>query len=272
MTWSPDTHELDELLGAYALDAVDADEVLRIESYLRESPRARAEVEEYREVAALMASTGTAAPEGLWERIATSIETPPDTASAPVLEFRRPPRHLDGTTRRWVRTHPGDGRRALITWKTAGIAASIVAAVAIGFAVTEIRLDDRVGEISASQELAEEAIAAMLDPDARQLALAGPDGAVAMRIVVRAEGHGYVVSDDLPRLADGTYQLWRIPPADGGGNGDGSSGSEPISLDVLGASPGISEFEVTDPAGTYAVTIEPPGGSDQPTTDPIALS
>ncbi len=262
MTWNPDNTELDELLGAYALDAVDAHEALRVEAYLRENPRARAEVEEYRAVAALLASSGTEAPEGVWERIAEALDAPPDGVSAPVIEFRRQQAGLGR-----------DGRRPRRLGNVLGIAAMIVAALAIGFAVTEIRLDDRIGELNASQELAEEAIAAMLDPQARQIALAGPDGSVAMRLVVRAHGGGYVVSDDLPRLDAQTYQLWRIPPDDddGGDDGDGG-GSRPISLDVLGASPGISEFEVTDPAGSYAVTIEPAGGSDQPTTEPVAVS
>ena len=38
-------HPIDELLGAYALDAVDDDERRQVEEYLRTNPRARAEVE-----------------------------------------------------------------------------------------------------------------------------------------------------------------------------------------------------------------------------------
>src|SRR5829696_5058624 len=66
--------EIEELLGAYALDAVDPDEREIVEQYLATHPRARAEVSQHQEVATLLAFTGTTAPEGLWDRIAASLE------------------------------------------------------------------------------------------------------------------------------------------------------------------------------------------------------
>ncbi|MDG1786151.1 MAG: hypothetical protein P8H61_09525, partial [Ilumatobacter sp.] len=64
----PDSHDLDELLGAYALDAVSPEEADRVEDYLAINPRAAAEVREHREVATMLAFTGMDAPEGLWSR------------------------------------------------------------------------------------------------------------------------------------------------------------------------------------------------------------
>ena len=61
--------EFESLLGAYALDAVDDEERREIEVYLAVDPRAGAEVEMHREVATLMAFSGAAAPDGLWDRI-----------------------------------------------------------------------------------------------------------------------------------------------------------------------------------------------------------
>ena len=61
--------ELDEMLGAYALDAIDADERKAIESYLERSPRARAEVNAHHEVASFLGNIGGEAPRALWERI-----------------------------------------------------------------------------------------------------------------------------------------------------------------------------------------------------------
>jgi anti-sigma factor RsiW len=60
---SIERNELDELLGAYALDAVSDEERQAIEEYLLVDPRARQEVAEHREVATLLAWTGTAAPD-----------------------------------------------------------------------------------------------------------------------------------------------------------------------------------------------------------------
>ena len=62
--------DIEELLGAYALDAVDDDERRLVEAYLATNPRARAEVDQHREVATLLAFGGADAPEGLWDRIA----------------------------------------------------------------------------------------------------------------------------------------------------------------------------------------------------------
>src|SRR5262245_65530962 len=81
------THdEIQELLGAYCLDAVDPDEVEAIEAHLPDCPRCRAEVAELREVAALLANNDTDAPDGLWDRIAEVID---DTAQPMRLDVGR---------------------------------------------------------------------------------------------------------------------------------------------------------------------------------------
>jgi len=82
-----DSHEeLQELLGAYALDAVDADERGRVEDHLRGCARCRAEVEQHREVAAQLAYTGADAPDGLWRRIAAQLDAAPaDVIATPGL-------------------------------------------------------------------------------------------------------------------------------------------------------------------------------------------
>lgn len=71
----PRTHrDIEELLGTYALDAVDTDEVRPIEAHLTTCPRCRGEVNDLRHVAALLASSGSDAPEGVWHRIAAALE------------------------------------------------------------------------------------------------------------------------------------------------------------------------------------------------------
>ena len=52
------THEqASELLGAYALDAVDGDEFTELEEHLEMCPRCRAELDGLREVAAAMGNS-----------------------------------------------------------------------------------------------------------------------------------------------------------------------------------------------------------------------
>jgi anti-sigma factor RsiW len=76
------THDpIEELLGAYALHAIDDDERAMVEAHLATCPRCRAEVDSHREVAAHLALTGAPAPDGLWERIAGAIESEPPPAS-----------------------------------------------------------------------------------------------------------------------------------------------------------------------------------------------
>ncbi len=79
------THpEIEELLGAYALDAVDPAETEVIELHLRGCPSCVAEVVSHREVAASMVQPGAAAPDNVWHRLAAELEEPP-----PALDLGR---------------------------------------------------------------------------------------------------------------------------------------------------------------------------------------
>src|SRR4051794_36467036 len=82
--------QVQALLGAYAIDAVDADEVVAVEAHLEECSRCHAELAEMREVAAFLAHSGGDAPAGLWDRIATSLgENPPPLRLEVQRERRR---------------------------------------------------------------------------------------------------------------------------------------------------------------------------------------
>ena len=77
-TSTPDASELDALLGAYALDALDPVDRAAVDAYLERNADARAEVDEMRETAAslaLLPDTPTDAPPELWQRIAQVIAT-----------------------------------------------------------------------------------------------------------------------------------------------------------------------------------------------------
>ena len=77
-----------------------------------------------------------------------------------------------------------------------------------------------------------------------------------------------VFVEDLPPVpSDRAYQLWFVPPA----------GADPVSARVFNTSAdGSAEFEIPVPAGittlmAAAVTVEPSGGSPQPTSGGFAL-
>ena len=137
--------ELEELLGAHALDAVDDDEREQVEVYLSRNPEARSLVAEYRETAALLAHGSTEAPPGLWERIEQSLEeAPPKLATPPAIGF--------GSRRARLR------RRAAVA---VGVAAAVflVGALTVKVVQQDDRIDDlgrdaRTGSVLAAAERA----------------------------------------------------------------------------------------------------------------------
>jgi anti-sigma-K factor RskA len=229
--------EIRELLGAYALDAVDPDEREAVEALLVRDPRARAEVAEFRETAALLAQGGGEAPTGLWHRIEESLEEPPPPLVLPV-----------GRPRRRV------GRIAAVV----GIAAAVTAFVALGAKVVD--QDRRLDDV-ASPSVSDLADAARDDPAARTLTLASSDRSVQAEIVWLPDGTGYLVDDNLPALPDDkTYQLWAV-------TGDDTAASQVISAGVLGSNPRTMGFQFEGPVQSFVVTEEDAPGvvsSEQP--------
>ena len=85
MSGSMSHREADELLGAYALDAVDAAERAEVEAHLASCPRCRAELDELRQVAAAVGTAVVRPPEGLWSQIAGALEVGHDRADPPTM-------------------------------------------------------------------------------------------------------------------------------------------------------------------------------------------
>lgn len=237
------THDdIIDLLGAYALDAVDPDERELVERHLVECARCRAEVHDHRETAALLAHTGGDAPEGVWERIAGALEEPPPGLQlVPASDVATPSRRG-----RFSRVAVG-----------AVAAAAVVIAVVLGL---EVRNQDaRIDELqTALQDPLAPAFETALDaPDSEGFELASADGQIALRGVVTERGDGYLRASALPRLDDDrTYQLW------------GVTETELISLGVLGARPDTVAFR-SGPYLALAVTEEDAPGVVAPQNDPV---
>jgi len=226
--------ELDALLGAYALDAVDEDERREVEQYLVVNPRARAEVDQYQEVAAMLAFSGSSAPDGVWDRIASAIGG--DAAGAPdlapVIPITRPT------------------RRSRAPWYALG---GLVAAAAVVVAVLIGMVSHRNDQISAigAPDVKAAATAALKDPNTRKVTLVSGDGHERVEVAVAgvASGTGFGVVQGLPKLAaDRTYQLW--------GQFDGKV----VSLGLLGPSPTDIAFPVAGGLKALMITNEEAGG------------
>ncbi len=243
-------HEIEELLGAYAIDAVEVDERDAVARHLPTCARCRAEVEEHREVAALLAHTGAAAPEGLWDRIASSLEDEPPELDLPPAPFL--PRVVtEGSA-------PVPARRS---WQTraAGTVIAAAAAVIVVLGVQMVQQDERLDEMA--EVLALDALerayqAAEGTPGSEVVEMKSFDGASDTQAVITVDGRGYLRASGLPTLPEGrTYQLW------------GDTGAQRVSLGPLGADPEVVSFELSAGYVGLAITEEAEPGvivSDQP--------
>jgi anti-sigma factor RsiW len=282
--------EAAELLGAYALDALDPDEAALVEAHLDECPRCRAEVARHHEVAGLLANSGAEAPAELWDRIAGRLERPdrPDDAE----EHERPEwERLAARLERPSGTPdvlagesaPGpsarsDGSGAVVPLVqsrrrhrrvTAAITlvATAAAVLALVLGVQVAHLNHRVGQLqtaSAASGLSNAVQSALEEPSTKRVKLvpSGPQGTngTSVTVALTSSGAAYLIPQDLAKLPPGrTYQLW--------GQIDGRM----ISLGLLGSHPVVTAFSVNPkaPASSFAITAEPSGGALQPTSTPV---
>ena len=228
MAGSPgDIYDIHELLGAYALDAVDDVERDRVEAYQAVNPRAQAEVQAHREVATMLAFTGMDAPDDLWGRIADQIgeqAPPPGPELAKVMSIDEHPRR-----RRIADAAP---------WIVSVAAAAVIGFVAIGLVAD--RADAPNDPMASAFE------AALADRDSVTTVLVSEASVASAEAVIDQDGDGFVVAQGLPRVPDGEASvLWGIVD-------DG----QVISLGIFGPNPELETFTVESPVSALAITIE----------------
>jgi anti-sigma-K factor RskA len=265
-----DRPDVRDLLPAYALDAVDDVERRAVERLLETDADARRELDEYRDVVAAFA-VETAPPPGLRDvvlaRVAgtprerSDVPSPSEAASAvdagPVVDAG--PAAVTGAA-----APAGDGaavvdlaaarraRRRRWTGLAAAVAAVLAVAVPTTVAVRATQEQSRL------QEQVDTIAQMLADPEATILRGDVTGGGHAS--VLAAGDDMYFRATDLPGAGDDRdYQLW-VVAADG----------EVASAGVLDVHDGSTTRLVQDAPGIgMAVTLEPAGGSPQPTSDPI---
>ena len=249
--------EIEELLGAYALDAVDPEERVLVEEHLASCPRCRAELADHLAVAALLGNTGAPAPAGVWSRIVDSLEEPP-----PALRLSVAP--LDSTTPRSPRDEgasPGDRapgvpltggrwRPRRVLWLAVAAAAALIVGLGAVVVHQDRRLDRMQREVAAGRGLESVVVDAMADPANHTMTLTSPSGEdMSATAVMTTEGTGYLMTTSMPALPDDrTYQLW------------GQNGDQVISLGVLGPQPHLAAFPISEELTGLAITEEVQGG------------
>ncbi len=269
------THEeASELLGAFALDAVEVEDGAAIREHLASCMRCESEVAQFHEVAGLMANTGGDAPQHLWDRIAEQVEAGgaerggegEDDSVVPLLG--RPPQSKPRSrSRSWSSAPWRRGMRFVIP---IGTAAALLVIAVLGLQIEH--MNNRIGQldaISAKQGLTQAIQAALSDPQAKRVELTSSatvssnGGSALAELVVLPSGTSFLVNDELPALASSeTYQLW------------GQSDGRMISIGLLGNRPADAAMTIGQPAsfGAYAVTVELAGGSVKPTLPPVVAS
>jgi anti-sigma-K factor RskA len=229
MTAPPD--DILDLLTAYALDALEPEEISRIHALLARHPELQATLAELR-------TTADTLPYGL-----------PEADPAPQLRQRV----LDYATGRDGRrpaapaSRPGRVRGWLLG--LSGLAAAAVVVAAIGWGqVVSLR-----GELVAAQATAE----------AAQRVVASLQGGDSHGTIMRTPQGEMVLVVKLPALSPGRiYQLWRIQ----GGNEPASAGVFNVDQQGYGIFNLAQQPQLDE---TVAVTNEPAPGSEQPTSNPL---
>ena len=242
---------VEELLGAYALDAVDQVERDLVEQHLATCAACRAEVDELWEAASVLTGDMPPAPADVWDGIAEQIDAPQETNV--VSLFRRTAT---------VRT---------LTW-----VAGAAAALAVGLGAVLVGQTSRIGDLTtqlAAQEqqiatlvassqiepLQQAVTAALSNPQATVADLAAEDSADDMLVVILPDGTGYIYRSSLEALPeDFTYQLWAVV------------NDQVISAGILGPSPNVVPFHV-DPRGLQGLVItrEVAGGVEKSQAEPV---
>jgi hypothetical protein len=275
-----DHEELGELLGAYALDAVDPDEAEAIEAHLAACPRCRAELVEHREVAGLLGFAGQEAPAGLWDRIEASMQEPPPAlrlqrADVSALRAGRPATEAvgvstptPGASGRGGRTRSSGSRRSVRLRVLGAVAVAAAVAVAI-LGIQVNRLNHRTNQLNQEMAAAQApgqtmsvVHRALTAPGARRVVLTTLNGGTpSLDAVILPDGQGYLYNSSLTPLEAGqTYQLWGIVDA------------TRVSYGVLGGTLGqVEAFRAVPDVQALAVTAEVAGGVVQSKNAPVAL-
>jgi anti-sigma-K factor RskA len=233
-------HErFDELKEAYVLGALPEEERRELEEYLARHPERQAEVDELGAFAGLLALTPQEhePPPELRRSIMSVVESEARSSSA-----RSEPRFA--------------GLREVFSLQNLGLAAAAVLVIGL-FSwnmLLQGEVQDLQGRVASLQE----------SPQSRMVALEGTGDAPQQghaEVMILDDDRAVLMAEDMPRAPEGrTYQIWVI-------EGDVP---EPGGLfEPRGESVAAVVEKPLDEGDVIAVTIEPAGGSQQPTTDPL---
>jgi anti-sigma factor RsiW len=224
-----ETESLHELTAAYALDALSPDEERAYEEHLSRCDRCRADLAAFSETATALAHGGD------------PVAPPPALRERILTEARRERPNVVPLRPRW--TVPVVG------------AAAVATAAAVALAIWAVSLSHSLDHERAAHASAETAAQIVGDPSARRIALS--PRAV---LYVRADGEAALAASGLKKRSGKTYEAWVI------------RGGRPLPAGTFDGRPRLIVVKLTRRAvagSIVAVTVEPRGGSEAPTTQPV---
>jgi hypothetical protein len=238
------TADLHTLVGAFALDALDPEERTDFEAHLDTCAVCRQEMAELSATAARLGSVAEL--------------QPPAAMRARVLEaVSRTPQHRPTVVS--LQAH----RSARRTPALLLAAATVTAVLGIGVGVQQYQENQDLERAQVAAAREDAMISEVLAAEDKLVRDAQADSGMQLTVVTTPQSDNAVVSmGDLPQLPEGrTYQVWRI------------AGDKPDSAAVMGTDD-LNNDDVTmlidaEDADAVAVTEEPTGGSEQPTTDAL---
>ena len=255
---------LDDHVELYAVDVLTADEAARVETELEALPAVARTIYDARiadtrqAIARMAAGYALDAPEELRAHVLEHVFSE-DTAD-PAESTTDP---ADGTTSLARRREERDARRRRLL--TAVAAAALVAAVALGAGILIGRSTaPEPTPPTATTQPDQQVVDVLAAPDAKvSFAQLGDDRGSLSVVTSRSQNRAVaVVRDPRNPLAQGqTFQLWLVGKA-----------ASPVSAGLVGTQGLRSPVLVDqlDASQVLAITIEPDGGSPQPTTPILA--
>ncbi|HEY1970946.1 MAG TPA: anti-sigma factor [Pseudonocardia sp.] len=243
---SPDVHLL---TGAYVLDALGQFERRQFETHLGECPECAREVQELRATAAMLAvAVAEQPPERLRSKVLAQVSTTRQDSPADTSNPARPADRM--SRRRWV------------GWLSAAAAAVVLSVVTVHAAHQR---DAAQAELTQLQAQYASVLRIAAAPDARGENGTGVNGGTAFVLASHQLNQAVLLVSDLPATPSGhTYQAWVI-----GGGHVRSVGLIPAQQPGTAIPP--LTFGGLIGASKIGLTIEPAGGSAQPTTTPVVL-
>jgi anti-sigma-K factor RskA len=219
-----------ELSAAYALDALDADDLRTFEAHLATCERCREDVASFREAAAALGHDVDTPP-------------PPETLERRILSAARAERpNVVRLRQRWA-------------LPAAGVAA-VAAAVAIGLGIWVTHLSHSLDRERSAHARDARVVSILAQPGVTQIPTEGNSGL----LIISPSRNAVLVADELAKAPSGkTYEAWIIR-----GNTARAAG-----LFEGGGSPVVPLTHPVPRGSVVGVTIEKAGGAKLPTTSMV---